>query len=81
MVWAYREARHKWQRIRNPHDKATLNKISTTNQLIKKINNEKFIDFIRTLDTTKETGYLLRKVAIATCKRKEYVSLLKSGTG
>lgn len=73
-----RAARHRWQRSRDPADKSRLNALNCkVKDLITKINNKTFNDFISSLDTTADTDYSLWKVAKATRVPKAYNSSLR----
>lgn len=73
LIQSKRAARHRWQRTRDPTDKSRLNALNRkVKDLITKINNETFNDFILSLDTTAETDYSLWRVAKATRVPKAY---------
>ena len=77
-----RRARHRWQITRSPEDKSTFNSASKrATDLIKRINDENFQNFVQSLGANKATGFSLWRVAKAARKPPGYIPPLKTPTG
>ncbi|XKL61602.1 hypothetical protein PGB90_001435 [Kerria lacca] len=81
MIKKRRTARHRWQRTRDPADKTLFNRINKeTKELIAKINNKSFENFVYSLDATADTNFSLWEVAKVARKPPSYVPPLRVTT-